>query len=200
MSTRRRSGPHGSSISNATSQDAGAPMRILHIAGYSDSGKTHLVEALAQRLAGRVLVWKFSHHPPAPDRMGSDTQRFAAAKADTLLLQPGCATWRSADPPALDWEELAKRYAWVLWEGGKSLPSPKILLDSGPLLAHVQSVRAVIGPLAPDRSAICWLDCPLPLTDEGSVRACAFIMDRLPQLSFAWEEIHQNGWLAHPSI
>ncbi len=63
------------------------------ITGWSDSGKTTLIEGLIACLAKRglrVSVLKHSHHPVMPDRAGSDTSRYLAAGA-------ACAGFSGAD-------------------------------------------------------------------------------------------------------
>jgi hypothetical protein len=132
--------------------------------------------------------------------MGSDTQRFAASGADSLLLQPGGSTWRSQDPLWLNWERMAERYTWILWEGAKDLPSPKILLDQGPLLSQLASIRTVIGPVPPMNPQTLWLDCPLPLSDQDSRRAAAFVGQHLDELSFDWRQMPDNGMTARTEI
>lgn len=91
-------------------------MRVFHIVGYSNVGKTRLIESLCQHLNGRVLVLKFSHHSPS-DRPGSDTDRFAAYRADTLLIQPNQTTWRSSLALPIDWPQVAQHFEWMIWEG-----------------------------------------------------------------------------------
>lgn len=54
------------------------------ITGWSNSGKTTLIEGLIRCLSARglrVSVIKHSHHAVAPDRPGSDTERYLRAGA-----------------------------------------------------------------------------------------------------------------------
>lgn len=59
-------------------------IKAICIAGWSNSGKTTLIEGLIGCLSAkglRVSVIKHSHHAVTPDRPGSDTQRYLRAGA-----------------------------------------------------------------------------------------------------------------------
>ena len=65
------------------------PATTLGIAGFSNSGKTTLIEALISRIAGpacAVAVIKHSHHHVVPFQAGSDSERFRSAGAEDVLL------------------------------------------------------------------------------------------------------------------
>ncbi len=62
---------------------------VLSVVGYSNSGKTTLVEKLIRELKKRgyrVAVVKHHHRDFEIDRPGKDTWRHAAAGADTVVL------------------------------------------------------------------------------------------------------------------
>ncbi len=164
-------------------------MPIMQVSGFSDTGKTRLVEALCGRLPGPVLVVKFSHHGGAPDRTGSDSERFAAAGAETLLMQPGQATWRGRHPLPIDWVQALSWYPWIIWEGAKHSPTPKIVLDLGPLVSILPSVRAVIGPSPPPISGILWFEAALPLSVEAAREAACWIEQHQASLTFSAAQI-----------
>ncbi|MCL4495548.1 MAG: molybdopterin-guanine dinucleotide biosynthesis protein MobB [Firmicutes bacterium] len=162
-------------------------MRVIHIVGYSNVGKTRLIEALCARLSGGVMVLKFSHHLGS-DRPGSDTSRFAARQADTLLLQPDQMTWRGSVPLAIDWARMAHYYGWMIWEGGKYLPTPKIVLDSQAILDQVSNVRLVIGPNRTQTPGLDYYGAELPLGIDVSQDIAAYILNHQQLLSFCWKD------------
>lgn len=165
-------------------------MRIIHVVGYSRVGKTQLIELLCQRLASRVLVLKFSHHPGL-DRSGSDTDRFHARHADTLLIQPGQTTWRSTEPLAIDWPRMAPYYDWMIWEGGKHLNTPKIVFDTEDLIRSVSHVQLIIGPAPHQESPSAWYETPLPLTPDTTDAVADYIIRHQQRFSVDW---------SHPSV
>ncbi|OLZ10903.1 molybdopterin-guanine dinucleotide biosynthesis protein B [Sulfobacillus thermosulfidooxidans] len=162
-------------------------MRVFHIVGYSNVGKTRLIESLCQHLNGRVLVLKFSHHSPS-DRPGSDTDRFAAHHADTLLIQPGQTTWRSSLALPIDWPQVAQHFEWMIWEGGKHFPTPKIVFNSADILEHVSNIRLIIGPPCRKLSKVCVYPACLPLSEETRNNLAEYIIEKQQTLSFEWND------------
>ncbi|AFZ74364.1 molybdopterin-guanine dinucleotide biosynthesis protein B [Natronobacterium gregoryi] len=73
-------GRHSSSTSNN-------PLRVVCLAGPSDSGKTTLVEKLVPRLTEhyRVATVKSIHHDVEIDTPGADTHRHRTAGAETVV-------------------------------------------------------------------------------------------------------------------
>ncbi|WP_053961120.1 molybdopterin-guanine dinucleotide biosynthesis protein B [Sulfobacillus thermosulfidooxidans] len=162
-------------------------MRVFHIVGYSNVGKTRLIEAMCQRLNGRILVLKFSHHP-SMDRPGSDTDRLAAHHADTLLIQPGQTTWRSSLALPIDWSQVAQHFEWMIWEGGKHFPTPKIVFNSADILEHVSNIRLIIGPPSRKLSTVCAYPTCLPLNEETRDNLAEYIIQQHKMLSFEWND------------
>ncbi len=162
-------------------------MQIIQVAGYSNTGKTRLIEALCANLPHPVIVVKFSHHPPS-DRPGSDTSRFATQQADTFLFQPGQMTWRGSAPLAIDWKSTAHYYRWMIWEGGKHLPTPKIVLDSQQILDQLVNVRLVIGPHEVTTPGTDYYKAELPLNLAAIQEVAAYIVEHQLQLSFCWKD------------
>ena len=65
------------------------PMKAVCIAGWSDSGKTTLIEQLIPLLMGRGLrvgVVKHTHHSLSIDQHGSDTDRYRGSGAAAVVL------------------------------------------------------------------------------------------------------------------
>ena len=81
-------------------------MKVVCLAGPSDSGKTTLVEALVPELAdyGRVATVKSIHHDIEIDTPGTDTHRHRTAGAETVVgitpeLTFDISTRGKRDPP-----------------------------------------------------------------------------------------------------
>jgi len=107
---------------------------ILSIVGYSNSGKTTLMEKLVAGLVAkglRIATIKHSHHQPEMDTPGKDSWRHKQAGASTsLLVGPEKMLMVSDVDEALNPQLLAARlfndYDLVLVEGYASVAGPKI--------------------------------------------------------------------------
>ncbi|WP_440769125.1 molybdopterin-guanine dinucleotide biosynthesis protein B [Natronorubrum sp. DTA28] len=133
----------------------GASLRIISLAGPSDSGKTTLVESLVPKLAehGRVATVKSIHHDIEIDTPGADTHRHRTAGAETVVgitpeLTFDISTRGKRDPPSRpdgtallesddpELQALAstlvrlerRGYAFVVVEGFSAAPLPTILV------------------------------------------------------------------------
>ncbi|MXV64218.1 molybdopterin-guanine dinucleotide biosynthesis protein B [Natronorubrum sp. JWXQ-INN-674] len=131
------------------------PLRVVCLAGASDSGKTTLVETLVPRLAehGRVATVKSIHHDIEIDTPGTDTHRHRSAGAETVVgitpeLTFDITTRGKRNPPDTpdgtdllesDNPELRalantlgrlrnREYAFVVVEGFSAAPLPTILV------------------------------------------------------------------------
>ncbi len=109
-------------------------MKAIKIVGPSDSGKTTLVEQLADRLAGRGRVCTVKHLNCAPtlDTDGTDTARHReAGAAETYGIQDD-GSWfatgsgRDLADVAVD---LAARCDYLLVEGYSDVALPTVALD-----------------------------------------------------------------------
>lgn len=110
-------------------------MKVFGIAGYSNSGKTTLIEQLIPRAVARglrVSLIKHAHHEFDIDQPGKDSWRHRKAGAAEVLIVSG-RRWalmhelRGADEPGLD--ELIAKLApcdLVFVEGYKSSPIPRL--------------------------------------------------------------------------
>ena len=113
-----------------------APMSvpILSIVGYSNAGKTTLMEKLVGRLSAqglRIATVKHSHHQPELDEAGKDSWRHKQAGAQTsFLIGPEQMLMVADIRQELNPNLLASRYCadfdLVLVEGYGSLPGAKI--------------------------------------------------------------------------
>ena len=110
-------------------------MPLFGIAGWSNAGKTTLIEKLTQHFAARglrVATIKHTHHKFEIDAPGSDTARHRAAGAAETAIVSGSRVAlieeiEAAGEPAL--EEIAARLRpadIIFVEGYKSAAIPKI--------------------------------------------------------------------------
>lgn len=140
-------------------------MKVLHFAGPSASGKTQLIEQLVQVLPV-VQVVKWTHHPLAEDKPGSDTIRVHHRGVDsTVLVAPNGLVWRQAITNRQSvYQWLAAGWSdsdLVLVEGDKYNPHPKIWVGHDLPPATV-NVCLVIGPRPTDHQTP-WISADIPL-------------------------------------
>jgi len=119
---------------------------VLSLVGYSNSGKTTLMEKLVSGLVAkglRIATIKHSHHQPEMDRPGKDSWRHKQAGAVTsLLVGPEKMLMVSDVDERLNPQLLTARlftdYDLVLVEGYASVAGPKIEVVRG---ARSQTLR-----------------------------------------------------------
>lgn len=156
---------------------------FLAVIGYSNSGKTTLVEALVRALKGRgyrVGTVKHTHHTPDFDQTGKDSFRHFAAGSDTAMLDAGQTLSMVKRVPAVNSEAaglnaLAPYFEdvdVVIAEGYKRADCPKIEVyrpGSEPSLCRtVSNVIAVVAE-------------PGAQTDAGFPVPC-FALSQLPDM------------------
>ena len=119
-------------------------MQVLGVVGPSDSGKTTLVERLADRLMkrGRVATIKHLTHAPEVDTEGKDTARHRAAGAATTYGLTDDEGWfATGEDRTLDdtLDALAPDYDYAIVEGFSDATIPQVVLGgrdhAGPELA-----------------------------------------------------------------
>ena len=108
-------------------------MQVLGIVGHSDSGKTTLVERLAERCSGtgRVATVKHCSHPPDVDTEGKDTARHRSAGAvETVALTDDGAWFATGESRTLTetLDALAPDYDYAFVEGYSDSALPKVVL------------------------------------------------------------------------
>lgn len=127
-------------------------MHVLGIVGPSGTGKTTVVERLADRLAdrGRVATVKRLTHEPDIDTAGTDTDRHRSAGAETTYGITENAGWFAVGETrtledALD--GLALSYDYALVEGFSDAAIPQIVLadhgHAGPALAEAADAGGI---------------------------------------------------------
>ncbi len=106
---------------------------VLSVAAYSGSGKTTFLERLIRELKARglrLVVCKHDGHDFQIDREGKDSDRFAKAGADCVILvskSKSCVMHFEAQA-LTDLVDAVQRADLILIEGAKHGPYPKILL------------------------------------------------------------------------
>lgn len=158
-------------------------MKVVGFAGYSGSGKTHLVERLipALKLRGlRVSVVKHAHHSFDIDHPGKDTYRHREAGAFEVIVASDrrLALMREFEQPA-DLSvhhllaELYDGVDWVLVEGFKQSNLLKVEVwrpESGkPARYPDDDFIVAIATDAPDRLPQATLRPVLDLNDADAV-------------------------------
>ena len=108
-------------------------MKAVCIAGWSDSGKTTLIERLIPLLMGRGLrvgVVKHTHHSLSMDQHGSDTDRYrgSGAAAVVLAAPDGTALLNSCPMNLAQTLALMPDMDLILVEGFKHEEIAKIVL------------------------------------------------------------------------
>jgi len=161
---------------------------LLAIVGYSNAGKTTLMEKLVAGFAGqglRIATIKHSHHQPEMDTPGKDSWRHKQAGAVTSLLVGPEKMLMVSDVdetlhPQLLTERLFSDYDLVLVEGYASVPGPKIEVVRGArsstLRCDSDELIAVVTDVDPLN--IEGLDMDVPLLDLNDTAAImSFIAD-----------------------
>ncbi|MCY0879463.1 MAG: molybdopterin-guanine dinucleotide biosynthesis protein MobB [Firmicutes bacterium] len=156
-------------------------MRVLHIAGPANSGKTRLILELLPRLEVALVV-KWTHHALDPEPPTADTRRFGSLGVRTLLAAPNGLVVRPDIARPLLYQVLATSLpenALILVEGDKEAPQPKIWL--GPALPpKAMAVSLVIGPDEPSPT-VPWMPASVPLTHTAVKELAAYLAQHWPQ-------------------
>jgi molybdopterin-guanine dinucleotide biosynthesis protein B len=160
--------------------------RAIGFIGYSNSGKTTLIEKLIPRFRSRglsVSAIKNAHHGFDMDRPGKDSYRYREAGAGQVLISTterwALLTETPRGHASLD--DLLSQLApcdLVIIEGFKSegrIPRIEVrrsTVEDAPLYPHDPNVIAVAADFA--------FDCPLPVLDLNDAdRIVEFITQRL---------------------
>ncbi len=136
------------------------PGPVLAICGWSNSGKTTVLQALIPRLVDEglsVAAVKHDAHGIRVDPRGKDSDRLFEAGADVILRGPGQSLLRSHQGDDTDLfrslASLLRRYDLVLVEGHKGTPLPKVWVqpeDGSAPPDEVTDIRHVL-PWGEDR-------------------------------------------------
>lgn len=132
------------------------------VCGWSNSGKTTLIEKVAPLLRAnglKVLVLKHDVHGLQADRPTKDSDRLFCTGADVLAQAPGEQLLRARREDAEPGEALralSRHYDLVLVEGYKNLALPKVWLLKDGEAAPPESVGNVLAAIrdVPGRAAV----------------------------------------------
>jgi molybdopterin-guanine dinucleotide biosynthesis adapter protein len=108
---------------------------IIGFYGYSNSGKTMLIERLIRELSSReiaVAAIKLSGHPIGMDTQGKDTYRFTQAGANPVVLSSSLETDIKINKP-LGMEEIIRLL--------KSIQIIDIIIIEGAKDTEIQKIR-----------------------------------------------------------
>ena len=162
------------------------PRKAIGFIGYSNSGKTTLIEKLIPRFRARglsVSAIKNAHHGFDMDRPGKDSFRYRESGAGQVLIATTERWALLTETPTghATLEDLLAELApcdLVIVEGFKSegrIPRIEVrrsTVSDPPLFPHDPNVIAVAADFA--------LDCPLPVLDLNDAdKIAAFITQRL---------------------
>ena len=131
---------------------------VLAICGFSGAGKTTLILKLLQYLVDErklsVAILKNDVHGLNIDCPGKDTDRFFGAGADVYARGPKQSFQRAHPMPQEDFyrrlKGLTERYDFVLVEGHKRIPLPKVWLLSDGEDAPPEGIEEVLAVLSRD--------------------------------------------------
>jgi molybdopterin-guanine dinucleotide biosynthesis protein B len=173
-------------------------VKVVGFAGYSESGKTTLVERLIPLLRAhgqRVAVLKHAHHSFDIDHPGKDSHRHRQAGASEVLIASNrrLALMREYEQEARPsvhalLAQISPGTDWVLVEGFKSSDLPKVEVwreQAGHALRHPQDQHIVavatdtLASLA-GRTALPLLDLNQPAQLAGWLMANAARFDYHP--------------------
>ncbi|QSG10998.1 Molybdopterin converting factor, large subunit [Halapricum desulfuricans] len=126
-------------------------MHVLGVVGYSDTGKTTLLEELAERLAERGRVATVKHlHEFDIDVEGKDTARHRAAGADRTYGIIDDGEWFATGSDRTlqgTLEDLAPEFDYALVEGFSRVPIPQVVVGdrdhAGEALATAPDADAI---------------------------------------------------------
>ncbi len=163
-------------------------MKVFGFAGYSNSGKTTLIEMLIPRFVARGLrisLIKHAHHGFDLDRPGKDSYRHREAGATEVFLVSS-KRWvlmhelRDEEEPSLEAQmSIMAPCDLVLVEGFKYTAIPKIEVhrpaNGKPVLYHENPNIIAVASDAPLPG-----DCSLPVLDLNDIDAiAAFILKKV---------------------
>jgi molybdopterin synthase catalytic subunit len=127
-------------------------MKVLGVAGHSDSGKTSVVAELAGRLSDRGTVATVKHltHEPDVDTEGKDTARHRTAGGIHTVGVTDEGSWfATGENRTLDdiLDQFTVNYDYALVEGFSDRPLPKVVLSE-------RSAADPVVATAPDADAL----------------------------------------------
>ncbi len=165
-----------------TSNDMNAPTPIITVVGFSDAGKTTMIEKLLpelKRRGYRVGTIKHAHHGFAIDREGKDSWRHQQAGADVTAVAGPDKVAMVVNTPIERLEDARRMISGVgvdliIAEGFKSARMPKV-----EVLRH--AVHA--NPLFLEDPDLFALVTDVPLTPGAANGFAVFGLEDIPALA-----------------
>ncbi|WP_457606748.1 molybdopterin-guanine dinucleotide biosynthesis protein B [Nitratifractor sp.] len=147
--------------------------KAIAFTGPSNSGKTTLIEKIAQRLIPERKVAIVKHDPGDKadfDRRGKDSDRFFRTGANTAVVSPERTTlFRHRSSELADLAEMFGAFDLMMVEGLRTFPLPRIGVFRGAIdESYLPLVRAVAVDDTIDRKryplpeGVAWLDLNNP--------------------------------------
>ncbi|CAH1190949.1 MULTISPECIES: molybdopterin-guanine dinucleotide biosynthesis protein B [unclassified Paenibacillus] len=168
--------------------------KVVQVVGYKNTGKSTLTAALTREFSNRglrVAVIKHDGHDHFQmDREGTDSHRFAEAGAGAVAVMSDTRT-AILEKRAARLEDMLhyfKDYDWVLIEGHKQAPYPKLVMArSGEDLLLVQQLERVIG-------VVSWFPKE-EVQNEADFDGQHVI--EIDNKGIAWHSVHEPGQVAN---
>lgn len=160
--------------------------QCLMVAGPSNAGKTALLSALLRHLPDACVI-KWTHHPLADDRPGSDTDRLSRLGNLSVLASPNGVLIRGPLDAATLYRGIGvwcPQAQWILIEGGKHQPYPKVFLDPGHLRdLTIPAIALLLSPVPP-MVPVLWETVDVPIFPQAADTAASLVLRHLDKVAF----------------
>jgi molybdopterin-guanine dinucleotide biosynthesis protein MobB len=175
------------------------------ICGWSDSGKTSLIEGVVPHLCRKglkVAVLKHTDHEIQVDHPGKDSDRLFRSGADVFLKGSQEGLMRSREGADLSLattlSSLPLKYDLVLVEGHKNVPLPKVWLVDSAQNAAPTEIEEIVATLPPGSGR---LESLLAILDDWlaqqwlktPVLGCVLIGGQSSRMGHPKHMIQKNG-------
>lgn len=167
-------------------------MKVLHVAGPSNVGKTRLLELILSQVQAAAVI-KWTHHELPPDQPGTDTDRLGVfgspvvlAHPDGFVVRPGVSQRYEVYVRAA---QCLDDQALLVVEGDKHGFAPVVWV--GPEVPGDVKACLVIGPHQPGE--VPWIHAELPLDNTTVQNAANYLRDNLETFTFYLSRSFHDG-------